>query len=54
MVLLTGFGVDAEIRLALQDAVDYPGAVAVRGVVSVRGSDLENRGSCVEEEKDMF
>lgn len=54
LILLTGFRVDAEICLALQDAVGYPGAVAVRGVISICGSDLDNRRSCVEGKKDLF
>lgn len=47
---VTCFGVDGEVGLAVQDAVHHPGAVAVGGVVGVRGRHLGHVGSCGEEE----
>lgn len=44
----TGFGVDGEERLALENTVDDLGAVSVSWIISICGSDLEYRRSCAE------
>lgn len=43
---VTCFGVDGEVGLAVQDAVHHPGAVAVGGVVGVRGRHLRHVRPC--------
>lgn len=47
---VTCFGVDGEVGLAVQDAVHNPGAVAVGGVVGVRGRHLGHVSPCEGEE----
>lgn len=42
----TCVGVDGEVGLPLQDAVDDPGAVPVRGVVGVARRHLQHRRAC--------
>lgn len=42
----TCLGLHGEVWLPVDDAVDHPGAVPVRGVVRVRGCHLHHHGSC--------
>lgn len=42
----TRLGLHREIGLAVDDAVDHPGAVPVRGVIGVGGGHLHHHGSC--------
>lgn len=44
----TGFGVNGEERLPLENAVYDLGTVSVGGIIGVCGSDLEYRRSCVD------
>lgn len=42
----TCLGLHREVRLPVDDAVDHPGAVPVRGVIGVGGGHLHHHGSC--------
>lgn len=48
---LTGFGVDGKVRLPVQNAVDHPRAVSIRGVVCICRCDLKNRHSWGKKER---
>lgn len=45
MILTSGF-VNCKELFSIQNAVNHPSAAAIRGVVSVRCSDLHDRCSC--------
>jgi len=55
--MITGLGVHGEVGLSLQNAVHHASAVTVRGVVGVRGGQLDNRcswGGRDREDKDVL
>lgn len=44
----TCFGVNREVRLAVEDAVDHSGTVSISGVICISGCHLRHVGSCQE------
>lgn len=46
----TCLGIHREAVLALSDGVHQPGAVSIRGIISISGSDLDYGGACETEE----
>lgn len=41
-LMITGLGIHREVGLSLQNAVNHASAVSVRGVVGVRGRQLDD------------